>query len=425
MNFEYDSDFSGQSSTTGYSTDDSANNVIEPDDNFDLLENDEDLDDDLLNDSERKCALVEEAIIKRGIEEDTPKPKIYVDEINNIVSEGLDHEQVAAFLNLKQNQILQRAYRAREKYQPKRVKCTKDIDLDNKFGLTTDNKPFVLFDSNDQDRIIAFCSPVGLEILKKTKQIHVDGTFKSTPKIFYQTYGLHSWLFGQMFPSVYVLLGQKTERIYRKMLSLLKEACHEHGIILNFENLLWAVNIILRIDTIGLKIAYNSNDDIQFFIKSFITLSMVPLDKIDEAFGIILENKNKLFEKLTSNLLTIGSSNNLLTISSSARGRGGARGRGRGRGRGRSRGRGLGRGQNVENSEQLTLEIELNESDICKLLENFVAYFVDTWFEGGFDTEIWNHAKTIGPRTNNHVEGFHNRLNKWIRKPIDLAQYLR
>ncbi|CAF1070359.1 unnamed protein product, partial [Brachionus calyciflorus] len=181
MNFEYDSDFSGQSSTTSYSTDDSANNVIEPDDNFDLLENDEDLDYDLvftipyektktkrgrdaikiedqvfvfkkfnknntiywrcqhnncpssvttwnelgclnaiehshdkLNDSERKCALVEEAIIKRAIEEDTPIPKIYADEINNIVSERLDHEQVAAFLNLKQNQILQRAYRARE-----------------------------------------------------------------------------------------------------------------------------------------------------------------------------------------------------------------------------------------------------------------------------------------------------------------------
>ena len=30
---------------------------------------------------------------------------------------------------------------------------------------------------------------------------------------------------------------------------------------------------------------------------------------------------------------------------------------------------------------------------------------------------LWNHAHTIGPRTNNHVEGFHNRLNKWIKKP--------
>ncbi|CAF0718120.1 unnamed protein product [Brachionus calyciflorus] len=34
-----------------------------------------------------------------------------------------------------------------------------------------------------------------------------------------------------------------------------------------------------------------------------------------------------------------------------------------------------------------------------------------------FDLVLWNHAHNIGPRTNNHVEGFHNRLNKWIKKP--------
>lgn len=151
----------------------------------------------------------------------------------------------------------------RKKYQPKRVKCTKDIVLDNKFGLTTDNKPFVLFDSKDQDRIIGFCSPVNLKILKKTKQIHIDGTFKSTPKIFYQTYGLHSLLFGQMFPSVYVLLGQKTERIYKKMLSLLKDACLEHGTILSLEKLvtdfeLASINAFIFIFKISKRLAVNT-----------------------------------------------------------------------------------------------------------------------------------------------------------------------
>lgn len=48
MNYEYESDFSGHSSTTSYSTDDSSNNVIESDNNFDLLDNDENLDEDMV-----------------------------------------------------------------------------------------------------------------------------------------------------------------------------------------------------------------------------------------------------------------------------------------------------------------------------------------------------------------------------------------
>ncbi|CAF0726925.1 unnamed protein product [Brachionus calyciflorus] len=362
---------------------------------------------------ERKFIMIEELIIKRAIDEDTSIPKIYADELNNVVTEGLNHEQVAAFLNINKN-----------------------INLDNKFGLTTDNKPFVLFDSNDQDRILGFCSPVGLEILKRTKQIHIDGTFKSTPRIYYQTFGLHSWIFSQMFPSVYVLLGQKSERIYKKMLFLLKEACFEHGIILNFETLVsdfelasinafkfhfpnikvigcqyhYAQAIRRNVDTNGLKIAYNSNDDIQYFIKSFIALSMVPLENIDDAFGIILERKNELFEKLKTNETeSLNTENsNLLIV-----GRGSRSSRSRGRGRGRGRERGRGRVQSVED----TPNVIHPQPDLCKLIENFVAYFVDTWFEGCFDVAMWNHANTIGPRTNNHVEGFHNKLNKWIQKP--------
>ncbi|CAF0799060.1 unnamed protein product [Brachionus calyciflorus] len=55
--------------------------------------------------------------------------------------------------------------------------------------------------------------------------------------------------------------------------------------------------------------------------------------------------------------------------------------------------------------------------NFIKTYKNFLTYFEDTWFEGNFESKLWNHAYTIGPRTNNHVEGFHNKLNKWIVKP--------
>lgn len=399
-----------------------------------------------LSSAEYKCKEIEEVIIKRAAEESTQIPKIYSEEMNNLVVDGVDHEEIAAYLNVRQNSILLKAYRAREKTGMKKIRCTKDIDLDNKYGLTSDSKPFVLFDSKDSDRIIGFCSPIGLEILKKCTQVHIDGTFKSTPKIYYQTYGIHCWLFQQMFPAVFVLLGEKTEKVYKKTLSLLKEACLERGIILNPETLVcdfelasinafklglsikvpgikvlgcqfhYAQAIRRKVDTIGLKIQYSTNDDIQFFIKSFIALSMVPLHLVDDAFVIILDNKAKLFDKLTQQQSNESNNlNNLLIVNSGRGGRGrGSRG---GRSRGRvSRGRGSrGRGRSESASVQNQDSIETS-NDSCKLIENFVAYFVDTWFEGSLETKLWNHANTIGPRTNNHVEGFHNRLNKWVSK---------
>ena len=41
---------------------------------------------------------------------------------------------------------------------------------------------------------------------------------------------------------------------------------------------------------------------------------------------------------------------------------------------------------------------------------------MNTWIDGNraFDSKIWNHHNTIGPRTNNHVEGVNHKLNEFI-----------
>ncbi|CAF1129387.1 unnamed protein product [Brachionus calyciflorus] len=313
---------------------------------------------DCLSGAEYKCLEIKEFLIQRAINEETPIPKIFCEELDKLVASGLEHQQIAAYINL--------------------------------------NK-FVLFDLKDSDRIIGFCSPIGFEILKKTKQFHIDGTFKSTPKIYYQTYGIYCWFLNQMFPAVFVLLSEKTGRIYKKKkLNLLKEACFAKDINLNPEKLVtdfelasfnafkfhfpgikvvgcqfhFAQCIRRKVDTLGLKIPYASNDDIQFFIKSFIALSMVPLSKIDDGFIILLENKSKLFVKLTT------TTNNLLIVNANrGRGRRGSRGQRGGR-VGRGRGRGV-----IGNTEptsltvvfqDLTLNIDTIGNDYCKLIENFI-----------------------------------------------------
>ena len=49
--------------------------------------------------------------------------------------------------------------------------------------------------------------------------------------------------------------------------------------------------------------------------------------------------------------------------------------------------------------------------------KKIIAYFERTWIKGSFEFYLWNHSSTIGPRTNNHVEGFHSKLNRAIKSP--------
>ena len=44
----------------------------------------------------------------------------------------------------------------------------------------------------------------------------------------------------------------------------------------------------------------------------------------------------------------------------------------------------------------------------------FTDYMDRTWINGTFKPELWNVFDSNGPRTNNHLEGWHNRLNSFL-----------
>lgn len=48
----------------------------------------------------------------------------------------------------------------------------------------------------------------------------------------------------------------------------------------------------------------------------------------------------------------------------------------------------------------------------CSLL---LSYYKDTWLNGSFPLPFWN-VHNEGTRTNNHLEGWHSKLNKAVRK---------
>ena len=52
-------------------------------------------------------------------------------------------------------------------------------------------------------------------------------------------------------------------------------------------------------------------------------------------------------------------------------------------------------------------------SDHADKLDFFIKYFCSTWFNL-YPPRLWNHHDIIGPWTNNHVEGYNNKINLYI-----------
>ena len=60
--------------------------------------------------------------------------------------------------------------------------------------------------------------------------------------------------------------------------------------------------------------------------------------------------------------------------------------------------------------------LQHDASDIDRI-DDFVEYFDRTWINGQYRIGQWNYYDYHGPRTNNHVEGWHSRLKKIVGKP--------
>ena len=85
-------------------------------------------------------------------------------------------------------------------------------------------KNFTRFDSgqNNHERIILFGEPEMLRVLETSNFWLADGTFKVTPKMFYQLYSIYVSLSGIAPACIYAFLPNKTEKTYHRFLEALK-----------------------------------------------------------------------------------------------------------------------------------------------------------------------------------------------------------
>ena len=120
-------------------------------------------------------------------------------------------------------------YRKRVAERPKLPTNLNSIVLTDKYTTITrplsykEDRNFLIYKSSN-NRILVFCSLIGLEILSKSDSWHGDGTFHVAAKYYYQLYLIHAWIMYRMIPCVFALMGRRREKDYDKVFNGIKKA---------------------------------------------------------------------------------------------------------------------------------------------------------------------------------------------------------
>lgn len=110
-------------------------------------------------------------------------------------------------------------YRARYRYlnvSKSRSKNIEDIQIPKQFA-----DDFLVYVGTKSDNILIFATPLALESLKSIDSIFCDGTFKVTPKPYYQVYSCHGSFVDndkeiRVVPLLYSLLPDKIQATYNR-----------------------------------------------------------------------------------------------------------------------------------------------------------------------------------------------------------------
>jgi hypothetical protein len=154
-----------------------------------------------------------------------------------IVKKACRQQPTDACQLLPSDEALKRTIRrAREKQDghPPIPKLLRDIpkplpERYRRFETKPDGSPGGLFLVSDtgagKKRILIFSSPDQLRALRSVhaRHLHVDGTFKIRPRMFYQVFTIHIDFKGDVVPVAYALAPSKKRSIYKKIFTELVE----------------------------------------------------------------------------------------------------------------------------------------------------------------------------------------------------------
>ena len=311
--------------------------------------------------------------MSKAKETTAPIPRLYneaLQEVRTFETESISNEEVVSnfqtLTSIKRLCITQDA-NACHKFQPPEM-----IFLLKENGqLHQQMNVFLLSTDGEENKIITLATDKMLERLSTANIWYIDGTFKFCPSLFYQLFTINIFVEEQQVPAVYMLLPGKSRLIYDKAFLSLKQAMQERD--LDFEPLEILVDFELALhQSIRLHFPGTLIRSCYFHFNQALWI-WVQINGHS-----VLYKENEPFRSF----IQCSSAIPFLPVSYL-----------------RLAWRGL--KSSVPEQPQYS---------------DFIAYFERTWIYGVLPLKMWNQYDNAGPRTNNNLESWHNRLNRLAMK---------
>ena len=237
-----------------------------------------------------------------------------------------------------------------------------DIDLSGDYSLTLDQQQFLL---HQDANLLIFTTEPNLRLLSNAETIYMDGTFKASPQIFEQLYSIHTTYRGHVVPVVYALLPDKLRETYHSMFDALKRKMAE------------------------LDLTFNP----QFIISDF-EASLIPTLRHHfpncDHHGCYFHHTQAIWRNVQRKGLQKDYEEDQFVRRSACS---------------------LMALAFLPTDQIMGIFTTLQQQPVVEgnnQLQALYQYYYDTWLTGPFPLEL--------PRTNNMVEGWHSRLNRYVRR---------
>ncbi|CAF3851266.1 unnamed protein product [Rotaria sordida] len=178
------------------------------------------------------------------------------------------------------------------------------------YTLTKHNTNFLLFDGQlGETRGLIFASQDDIRYLANQKFWYADGTFYTSPSVFYQIYSIHAYDEGLSTPCVFALLADKKEETYQDFFLVLKKKIIETSNMIRLESITidfeaavknvfyknfpcvqvkgclfhYGQALFRKFVDVNLRAAFKNDENVRIWFRSFAAVALLPPEDMNQA----------------------------------------------------------------------------------------------------------------------------------------------
>ena len=260
-------------------------------------------------------------------------------------------------------------HRSRHENFPVLPTSREEVKLEGEWATTSTGQRFLLH--QDADMVI-LATDENLQLLADSEILFLDGTFKAAPRLYRQLFSIHGLHHGHCLPLVYCLLADKKRESYHALLDHIKRHMAELNLVLNPSKLICDFES-------GLLPALRCHFPNSRLKGCFFHHTKAIWTKVQDLGLVCQYNSDSNVRKQVRTLMSLAFLPILI----------------------------------LRTNFTVVQTSEVTEN--TPALQQLCTYYQETWLSGSFPPALWNVSQET-VRTNNSVEGWHNKLNRSIGK---------